>query len=196
MKRFGFVVATALTILGFVVPAKAVEGRVCLGGPFNYYGMMGFSEKWELTTEDGNLYQGTFNIPADKLIFCFYDSVDEDHFAIYGAPGRDGSRTSFSFEEQNGIFSSVLQVSGMGDWAVEDWPGGEVSFAIDFGQVPETVYVSTTVNPYPSDDNGVESIAGMEDDAPVYNLQGVRIDGTPTQPGLYIIKGKKVFKTN
>lgn len=189
-----------LFLLSLVFCAMAfdasAQGKIYLAGPFNFYGFMGsFSEKWEMTSEDGIVYKGTFNIPADKLIFNITDYTDEDHYKIFGSSAREGNRVYFDFTETDGLYSAEMQYGGSGDWAYEEWPGGEVSFSIDFGSALPVVSIFTSVNPDPENgENGVETI-GVEDRiSPVYNLQGVKVQQQPLAPGLYISNGKKFIK--
>ena len=190
----------AQILLSFIFCAVAfnagAQGKIYLAGPFNFYGFMGsFSEKWEMTSEDGIVYQGTFNIPADKLIFNITDYTDEDHYKIFGSSAREGNRVYFDFTETDGVYSAEMRYGGSGDWAYEEWPGGEVSFSIDFGSALPVVSISTSMNPDPEDEgSGVETI-GMENrNSPVYNLEGVKVDQEPLAPGLYISNGKKFIK--
>ena len=190
--------AFSLLLLFIAVNARAddqAEARMYLAGPFNYYGMVGFSDKWELTSEDGNLYTGTFTIPADKLIFNFVEYVDEDHYTIFGSRAREGSRILFNFTDENSLFTAELEYGGQGDWAFEDWPGGEVSFEIDFNFAPPAVFVYTEIDPETGESTSGIGQTALEAPADnvIYNLQGIPVKSDNLPRGLYILNGKKLL---
>lgn len=182
--------ALAFSMLFFTARA---EGKVYLSGPFNYYGFMGsFSEKWELTSEDGIVYTGTFLIPSDKLIFNITDYEDEDHYTIFGSSAREGSRVQFKFEETpEGQYTADMRYAGSGDWAYEGWPGGEVTFTIDFGATPPEVNVLTWINPSTGESSGVRTV-GADGEATVFSLQGVPQKARDARNGIFIVDGRKV----
>lgn len=190
----------AVSLLFSVFSAKAVEGGVYLSGPFNYYGMTGFSDKWELTSEDGDVYTGTFDIPSEKLIFNITNYIEDGNYTIFGSRAREGSRVSFEFEEGDGCFEASMAYAGEGDWAWEDWPGGAVTFRIDLSLETPVVTVTTFVNPMTGeiigDDTGIDMIINNEAELKIYNLQGIRVSPEDLKSGLYIVNGKKIIIRN
>lgn len=193
MKKLFFAVIILSAIFSSL-SAGAVDGKIYLACPSNYFGFMGFSDKWELTSEDGNLYTGTFTIPADKLDFYIEDYSGEGNYTIYGSSAREGSRVYFTFQNSEDEYSASLECAGQGDWAFEDWPGGQLTFSIDLGEEPPVVTVSTTVNPETGEETNsvVEIISGTPEDA-VYNLQGIKVDKENLSQGFYI-KNKKIIR--
>lgn len=191
-KRSGFVIIL-ITMLHFLT-AGAVDGKIYLACPSNYFGFMGFSDKWEMTSEDGELYTGAFIIPADKLDFYIEDYVGEGNYTIYGSSAREGSRQRFNFTEENGEYRAMFESVGQGDWAFEEWPGGQLTFSIDFGKEPPVVTVSTTVNPETGEEtNSIGEIINATPEDAVYNLQGIKVDKENLSPGFYI-KNKKIIR--
>ena len=171
------------------------QSKLYLAGPFNYYGMNGFSDKWELTSEDEMFYQGTFNIPEDKLIFNIVEYENSDNYKIFGSSAREGNRVPVELTETDGVYKCEMTFAGSGDWASEGWPGGEVTFSIDFAAAPPVIAVSTTINPKPgNDDDGVDRITANSTESETYNLQGVRQPRESLTPGIYIQNGKKFIK--
>lgn len=186
-------------IFVFLICVSAItagaQSKLYLAGPFNYYGMNGFSDKWELTSEDEVFYQGTFSIPEDKLIFNIVDYENSDNYKIYGSSAREGNRVHVEFTETGGVYKCEMKFAGSGDWASEGWPGGEVTFSIDFAQAPPVIAVSTLINPKPGNDEvGVERVAANSEECETYNLRGVRQPRGSLTPGIYIENGKKIIK--
>lgn len=185
---------TLLTLLLLSSSAFAVEGRIYLAGPFNYYGFVGFSDQWELSSSDGTVYTGTFFIPADKLIFCFYDFVAEGDYAIYGSSAREGNRIPMKFEQADGVFSASVESMGQGDWAYEDFPGGEVSFTIDFGLEYPQVSVVTSVD-LMGEENGIATVEDLQEEELFFTIDGQKVAPAQSRPGFFVSKGKKVLIT-
>lgn len=179
-----------VAMMGAAFAAKATTPGIYLACPLNYFGLMGYSDKWQLATEDNMVYKGTFTIPAERLDFYIVEVFEGDTQKIYGSKAREGGRVQIKFEEIDGLYISEQTYAGEGDWAFEDWPGGELSFEINFMDVPPTVVVSTMVNPY-GEENGVAPVAEENRRVKAYNLQGLPVDPSARSKGIYIVNGKK-----
>lgn len=192
--RVRIAIASALICVSALT--AGAQSRMYLAGPFNYYGMNGFSDKWELSSTDNTLYTGTFNIPEDKLIFDIVEYFDDDTYKIFGSSAREGSRVYIALEEIDGLFTTQVQYAGQGDWCVEDWPGGEVTFSIDFAQAPPKVTMTTLINPETGEpaDSGIEAIPSEGRNDTYYNLQGIPVSKEEMTPGIYINNNHKFIK--
>ena len=194
MKKHIIVLSLGLSLAASAF-ATEPSGKLYLSGPFNYYGFMGsFSEKWELkkVSEDANIYSGSFNIPADKLIFNITDFTDEDTYHIYGSKVREGNRVNFDFIEEEGEFTAELTYEGSGDWSYPEWPGGLIIFEIDMDAENPVVTLSTNINPE-TGEAGIKMIFNGESDKPIYDLKGNRVNLSDAKNGIYILNGKKVI---
>lgn len=193
----GLVLGSAVSIAG----AADVAGKVFLGcnGNKNNFGLTGFTSEWQLDEIDDGVYAGTFSFLAvENLQFCFY-AVDADydeegvcpvepgHFVIYG-PGRPDrfSVVNIGFDEGDGFYylDEGLTFTGDGAWQIADWPGGAISFTVDFNKDENQVSLLTTAY----GDAGVE-VTKIADETVIYDLHGRRVRHPST--GLYILNGKK-----
>lgn len=169
LKLFAIALAALASGQAFVSHAMDVEGKVFLGcnGNANNFGLVGFTEKWELTSEDGVVYTGTFDfMKSENLQFSFY-IVDADYDAdgvcpvdygnfIQVGPGKPGRFTvvNTGFYEKYGYFynDDLLFNNGeIGDGAWQlpstddadgnkqlGWNGGSITFTVDFsGELPK-----------------------------------------------------------
>lgn len=87
---------------------------------------------------------------------------------------------------QNGGYTIVISKGAFGN---EAWLSNH-----DFGQSNDEITLHFTL--IDGIETGVESIVGESSEAPVFNLQGIRMNGSLNElpEGLYIVNGKKVKK--
>ena len=184
--------------------ATDIKGKLFLGcnGNKNNFGLTGFTRDWQLSTDDGIVYTGTFEfLPVENLQFCFYEvdadfdtegvcPVEPGNFTIYG-PGRPDrfSIVNIGFDEGDGYdyIDEGLTFTGDGAWQITDWPGGSISFTVDFSKEESQVTAITTAYA----EAGVE-IVEADGHTVIYDLLGRRINN-PSR-GIYIVNGTKLLK--
>ena len=202
MKKIFTVFATALIMCSSLFTAQAADiaGNLFLGcnGNRNNFGLTGFTRDWQLSTDDGIVYTGTFEfLPVENLQFCFYDvkaeyndegicPVEPGNFKIYG-PGRPDrfSVINIGFDEGDGYdyIDEGLTFTGDGAWQITDWPGGSISFTVDFSKEESQVTAITTAYV----EAGVE-MTKTDDETVIFDLQGRRVQNP--EKGLYIVNGR------
>ena len=208
MKRIYTSLISSIILCASIATASAadIEGNLFLGcnGNKNNFGLTGFTRDWQLSTEDGIIYTGTFEfLPVENLQFCFYAvdaefdaegvcPVEPGNFTIYG-PGRPDrfSVINIGFDEGDGYdyIDEGLTFTGDGAWQITDWPGGSINFTVDFSKEESQVTAITTAYK----EAGV-TMTAVESETTVYDLQGRRVD--IQAKGLYIMNGKvKVVKS-
>ncbi|MCH5224769.1 MAG: hypothetical protein J1D77_02175 [Muribaculaceae bacterium] len=155
-------------------------------GPFNDFNPDG-DEKWALvesdTDEDNGLYIGEFAIPSGQLSFNLLSPAGTVFIPA-------------AIAEEDFLFVDNVFM-GMADYAYDEaeesycwtntaWEGGKISVSINAntGRVMVTNLGENT---------GIETFIKDENDGPVYNLQGLKVDKTNLKKGIYIIEGKKIF---
>lgn len=133
------------------------------------------------------LQQGTLSISSPiSLSFYFYKEGDTDNYLFYS-------------EYLGGRYTDELDELGQPVWessfGVQDKeitaPGHYLMYAY-YWSTPE-IDVTFHGSALLVEENGVQNVTVNEDaDAPVYNLQGIRVTN-PTK-GFFIVNGKKIFK--
>lgn len=186
------------------------EGKIFLGcnGNRNNFGLTGFTREWQLAETEPGVFAGSFSfLPVEALQFCFYEveadydaegvcPVEADNFTIYG-PGRPGrfSTMNIGFDESaiGWFVDEGLTFTGDGAWQITDWPGGAITFTVDFNKEESQVSLFTEVNPDGSGiPAGIGAVAPAEEgEAVCYDLQGRRI--ARPERGLFIREGKIRF---
>lgn len=98
-----------------------------------------YNEAWLLyETEPGNLvYQGTFEIPAGKFQFRFYDKFDEAEPWEWYSIGAQDDDNPVNIAMTDGSYSGdcfydpATKKAGKGSWQIPDWPGGTVKMTVN-----------------------------------------------------------------
>lgn len=166
----------------FTSYAMDVEGKLFLGcnGNGNNFGLVGFTHDWELSSDNGTVFTGTFSfLRTENLQFCFYivtDEYDENgvcpvepgNFLIVGPGQKDRFQlVNTGFDEYYGYFcnpelSFNRGALGDGAWQIPSytdenndirfgWNGGSISFTVDFSGDLPVVSMDTYYNPHTGD---------------------------------------------
>lgn len=86
------------------------------------------------TEVENRIYQGTFEIPAGKFQFRFYDQLGDWASWSIGAQNAD-SPVDITFTD--GVYEGPAFLGGDGDeqgkgsWNISDWPGGTVKMTVN-----------------------------------------------------------------
>ena len=176
---------------GGVTPPPAPEySEFYLIGTFNEWnqeeGLIPFAEA------EGNIYTATVELEAEaqfKIVTPNPNATgDDDRWIWFG--GIDESQAGF-FLINEPLYGVQIDLIDGSNFKVEE--GNK--YVIEIGEKPATPAQALNAPLYMKIDKitGIETISTSKVDNNWYNLQGVKFNGMPTVPGIYINNGKKVI---
>ena len=134
MKKFTLLMAAILVCLGFNAKAQEFEApSLYIAGAFNDYAPEGDSQ-WALGyLDDGNMFRGTFEIPAGQLSFYLqYESLS----IVPGVPDLgdyEAATENVTVLENDTFWSGFWASTGVANsyWVCPTWEGGLLEVTVD-----------------------------------------------------------------
>ena len=167
---------------------EPVEDVYYVRGAFNDYDPAGRPE-YALVQENPEafVYTGEIEIPAGQFSFNIlglYGTI----FVPFNMETWEGETVVVEFTDNTYVGetdSAWAEGEEFCYWTYPEWQGGKVSISID-------IFEGTVTIENLSEGSGVDMI-GAEGNEVIYNLQGIRVDRSKLQKGIYIVNGKKVI---
>ncbi|MCM1517816.1 MAG: hypothetical protein NC117_04170 [Pseudoflavonifractor sp.] len=219
----GFITITASSIsadgklwnVSFEAPQLVVvNGIYLIGSPNNFMTPSAANHDalagWLLDKTEDNVYEGIFDIPADDAVqFRFFSQLQgwEQEYSI-GSDWEDFSYIDLEFV--NGVAHSSANSGALGNWMINNWPGGSLKFNVNLNANTLTVTdmasgLDVAVVPATSleaEEGGIRVTAVTPTEVSVYSVSGALVK-TAQLPageshmalpaGFYIVNGHKLI---
>lgn len=153
------------------------------------------------------LYAGSFDIPADKAMFRFYNELGNWEVGSIGSQYEDAP-IEISLDSEESVFSGEA-VWGKGSWSIPNWSGGVIDMTVDLNSMVVTFTSKTTgIAAVAAGENGLRYLNGVVTTSDssrivvvdatgriIMTANGNSADLSELPSGLYIVKaGKKAMK--